>query len=67
MENKISALQTGLPAGIFTRNEARALLGYPPIEGGDDMPRGYNNVDNSTGNNDNSIDENEEGNADEEQ
>lgn len=45
MENKISALQTGLPAGIFTRNEARELLGYSPIEGGDDLPRGYNNVD----------------------
>lgn len=45
MENKISALQTGLPAGIFTRNEARQLLGYPPIAGGDDLPRGYNNVD----------------------
>lgn len=45
MENKISALQTGLPAGIFTRNEARELLGYAPIEGGDDLPRGYNNVD----------------------
>ena len=50
MENKISALQTGLPAGIFTRNEARELLGYPPIEGGDDLPRGYNNVDNLTDN-----------------
>ena len=45
MENKIAALQTGLPAGIFTRNEARELLGYAPIEGGDDLPRGYNNVD----------------------
>lgn len=50
MENKISALQTGLPAGIFTKNEARALLGYPPIDGGDVMPRGYNEVD-ETGNN----------------
>lgn len=46
MENKLSALQTGLPAGIFTKNEARELLGYPPIEGGDEMPRGYNNLDN---------------------
>ena len=46
MENKISALQTGLPAGIFTRNEARELLGYPPIEGGDDLPRGYDYTDN---------------------
>ena len=45
MENKISALQTGLPAGIFTKNEARELLGYAPIEGGDVMPRGYNEVD----------------------
>ena len=45
MENKLTALQTGLPAGIFTKNEARELLGYPPIEGGDVMPRGYNEVD----------------------
>ena len=44
MENKIAALQTGLPAGIFTRNEARELLGYPPIENGDEIPQGYNNV-----------------------
>lgn len=49
MENKISALQTGLPAGIFTKNEARALLGYPPIEGGDVMPRGYNEIDTQGG------------------
>lgn len=45
MENKLTALQHGLPAGIFTKNEARALLGYPPIEGGDVMPRGYNELD----------------------
>lgn len=44
MSEKISALATGLPAGIFTRNEARALLGYPPIENGDEIPQGYNNV-----------------------
>jgi HK97 family phage portal protein len=48
MENKIAALQTGLPAGIFTKNEARELLGYPPIEGGDVMPRGYNEIDSAT-------------------
>ena len=47
MENKIAALQTGLPAGIFTKNEARELLGYPPIENGDEMPRGYNEIDQS--------------------
>lgn len=45
MENKLSALQVGLPAGIFTKNEARELLGYAPIEGGDVMPRGYNEID----------------------
>lgn len=45
MENKLTALQVGLPAGIFTKNEARELLGYAPIEGGDVMPRGYNEVD----------------------
>ena len=48
MENKITALQAGLPAGIFTKNEARELLGYPPIEGGDVMPRGYNEIDSSS-------------------
>ena len=47
MENKISALQTGLPAGIFTRNEARELLGYPPIENGEEIPQGYNNIINA--------------------
>lgn len=47
MSEKIEALKSGLPAGIFTKNEARELLGYPPIEGGDVMPRGYNEVDDS--------------------
>ena len=48
MENKLAALQAGLPAGIFTKNEARELLGYPPVEGGDVMPRGYNELDETT-------------------
>lgn len=48
MENKIEALKAGLPAGIFTKNEARHLLGYPPVEHGDEMPRGYNNLDHGT-------------------
>ena len=47
MENKLAALQSGLPAGIFTKNEARELLGYPPLDGGDVMPRGYNEIDES--------------------
>ena len=45
MENKLAALQYGLPAGIFTKNEARALLGFPPVENGDVMPRGFNSLD----------------------
>ena len=49
MENRIAALQVGLPAGIFTKNEAREMLGYPPIEGGDVMPRGYNEIDTQGG------------------
>lgn len=48
MENKLAALQAGLPAGIFTKNEARELLGYPPVDGGDVMPRGYNELDDAT-------------------
>lgn len=58
IENKIQALQIGLPAGIFTKNEARELLGYAPIEGGDVMPRGYNEVD-ATGDNESEVTNNE--------
>lgn len=44
MENKINALQIGLPAGIFTKDEARALLGYAPLPNGagQTVPQGYN-------------------------
>lgn len=49
MENKLSALSTGLPAGVFTINEARELLGYAPVEGGDVRPRGYNSLDSGNG------------------
>lgn len=64
MSEKISALQAGLPAGIFTRNEARELLGFPPIENGDQIPQGYNLIiDGSAddGQNDNDIMNNEGG------
>lgn len=46
MENKISALKTGLPAGIFTKDEARQLLGYPPLPDGQGqvIPQGYNSL-----------------------
>ena len=44
MENKIAALQVMLPAGLLKRNEARELLGYPPLEGeaGEEISQGYN-------------------------
>lgn len=44
MENKLSALQIGLPAGIFTKDEARELLGYPPMANGQGkmVAQGYN-------------------------
>lgn len=46
MENKISALQAALPAGIFTKDEARELLGYPPLPNGQGqvIAQGYNNL-----------------------
>lgn len=44
MENKLSALQIGLPAGIFMKDEARELLGYPPLPDGQGkvIAQGYN-------------------------
>lgn len=44
MENKLSALQIGLPAGIFIKDEARELLGYPPLPNGQGqvIAQGYN-------------------------
>lgn len=60
MENKLTALQYGLPAGIFTKNEARELLGYPPVEGGDVMPRGFNSLDGTTNENQTEEDNNGE-------
>lgn len=44
MENKIAALRVGLPAGIFMKDEARELLGYPPLPNGAGqvVPQGYN-------------------------
>lgn len=49
MENKISALSFGLPAGLFTRDEARELLGYPPLPNGigQQIPQGYNTIINN--------------------
>ena len=46
MENKIAALQAGLPAGLFMKDEARELLGYPPLPNGQGqvVAQGYNSL-----------------------
>lgn len=53
MENKLSALQIGLPAGIFQKDEARALLGYPPLPNGQGemIAQGYNSLLDENNNN----------------
>ena len=46
MENKIAALSASLPAGIFMKDEAREILGYPPLPDGQGqvIAQGYNNL-----------------------
>ena len=53
MENKISALKSGLPAGLFMKDEARELLGYPPLPNGQGqvIAQGYNNLLDENNNN----------------
>ena len=53
MENKLSALQIGLPAGIFMKDEARELLGYPPLPNGQGemIAQGYNALLDANNNN----------------
>ena len=64
MENKISALRTGLPAGIFTKDEARELLGFPPLPNGAGkaVPQGYNSLLDDNNNNALSNNDNDNGN-----
>ena len=47
---KLELAREGLKAGLFTKNQALDLLGFPPIDGadGDARPRGYNNLDDIT-------------------
>ena len=49
MENKLEALKIGLPAGLYTRNEAREIIGLPPLTGsvGEEIAQGYNLILNS--------------------
>ena len=41
-QEQVTAIQTAIQTGIMTRNEGRALMGYPPIEGGDEVLIGPN-------------------------
>lgn len=62
MENKIAALQAALPAGLFTKDEGREILGYPPLPNGQGqvIAQGYNSLldenNNNKLSNDNKID-----------
>lgn len=53
MENKLAALQIGLPAGIFKKDEAREMLGYPPLPNGQGevIAQGYNALLDANNNN----------------
>lgn len=39
---QVNAIQTAIQTGIMTRNEGRAMMGMPPIEGGDQVLIGPN-------------------------
>lgn len=49
-QKKKELADMGLKAGIFSKNQALQLLGFPPINDpdGDARPRGYNNLDTAT-------------------
>lgn len=49
MENKIAYMQIAVPAGAMSKNQILFMGGFPPIEGGDERPRGYNNLDDEGG------------------
>lgn len=50
MENKIAYMQIAVPAGALSKNQILAFAGLPPVEGGDAMPRGFNNLDGENNN-----------------
>ena len=38
----MNAIQVAIQSGIMTRNEARTMMGYTPLEGGDEVLIGPN-------------------------
>lgn len=53
MENKIAWLSASLPAGLLMKDEARALMGYPPLPNGQGqvVAQGYNSLLDQNNNN----------------
>ena len=49
MDQKIAYMQVAAPAGALTKNQILWIGGFPPIEGGDVLPRGYNELDSTGG------------------
>lgn len=48
MEQRIAYMQVAVPAGALSINRILALGGFPPVEGGDARPRGFNSLDGTT-------------------
>lgn len=48
MENKIAYMQVAVPAGALSVNQILKMGGFPPVEGGDLRPRGFNSLDGAT-------------------
>ena len=66
MEQKINYMNVAVPAGALTVDEIRMFGGLAPLaEGGERMPRGYNNIDGTTDETDNTEDTESEDNANE--
>ena len=42
---KVAVLSATAPMGVWSVNQVLGMFGYPPVEGGDERPRGYNNLD----------------------
>ena len=51
MSEKIAYMQVAVPAGALSINRILAFGGFPPVEGGDARPRGFNSLDGATGDN----------------
>lgn len=51
IEQAVSYMQVAVPAGALSVNQILAFGGFPPVEGGDVRPQGYNNLLDENNNN----------------